>query len=123
MHSSSAKLYPLEWLIVSIFCLILLSLTFYGWINRDQEYLPEYEPGTYSVTSLITVAIEGEVVTPGVYQVKRGTKIKDVIEMAVLKENGDISSIKVNTKVRSKQKIKIPAKKTSTKRKRLRNNS
>lgn len=59
----------------------------------------------------IDVEIRGEVEKEGVYEMKLGDRIEDVLSLAVLKENADISSFSLQKQLSDNEMIVIPAKK------------
>lgn len=62
-----------------------------------------------SEIELLTVDISGKVKTPGVYQIKKGGRINDVIALAGgLIEDADINRLNRAEKVKDGQKIYIP---------------
>lgn len=56
---------------------------------------------------LIEVSVEGNVSKPGVYQVKKGTTVREVLDMAELTENAKTGRIKLDSKITRRRKIII----------------
>lgn len=61
----------------------------------------------YIVDQFIEVKIEGEVEFPGTFRVKRGTCVQDVIEQAKPLLEANMSRLKLTSKVRHGQTIKV----------------
>ena len=59
----------------------------------------------------IEVEIRGEVVKEGVYAMKLGDRFEDIIDLAGLKQDADISSFSLNKVLSDSEVIVIPAKK------------
>ncbi|MBQ6216338.1 MAG: helix-hairpin-helix domain-containing protein [Erysipelotrichaceae bacterium] len=57
------------------------------------------------------VEIRGEVVKEGVYAMKLGDRFEDIIDLAGLKQDADISSFSLNKVLSDSEVIVIPAKK------------
>lgn len=56
---------------------------------------------------LIAVRIQGAVKNPGIFNVKEGTKIKEVLDLSVLDEDADLSRIDLEKPVHKGQKLTI----------------
>ena len=73
--------------------------------KQDQEPVELY-------CKLIEVKVEGAVENPGTYQVVKGTKISEVLSLAVLQSNASTARIKKDGVITRKRSLKIPTKKT-----------
>ncbi len=62
------------------------------------------------MNDLISVEIRGEVERPGIYEMKRGSILEQILGKAVLNENADISSMSLQEVLYGGQLIVIPAK-------------
>lgn len=91
------------WLIVCFFCFLTLFN-----IYLDEPKLPK-ETGKdhYTGISLIEVIIKGAVKHPGVYQVQKGTLVKDVLALASPLENANLKRIKQQNKILRRRTIHI----------------
>lgn len=61
-----------------------------------------------SKNSLIKVEVRGEVINEGIYEVENYTTIKDLLDLAILKDEADISGINLNNNLHDKDVIFIP---------------
>ena len=61
-----------------------------------------------SKNTLIKVAVRGEVINEGIYEVENYTTIKDLLDLAILKDEADISGINLNNNLHDKDVIFIP---------------
>lgn len=113
---SSSKLYPYEWFIVLLFVGTITLISLYSWVNSERESKKEYGDSVWLESSLITIKIDGAVRFPGDYQVRRGSKLEEVLSQASPLEEADLSQLKKKKITRSRQKFHVP-----TKKKRLRN--
>lgn len=59
----------------------------------------------------IEVEIRGEVEKEGVYEMKLGDRIEDILSLAILKEDADISSFSLQKQLSDNEMIVIPPKK------------
>lgn len=76
------------------------------WLFEKEIEVEKGEP-LYVQNPLIEVAVEGNVLKPGVYQVKKGTLVKDVVRQAIPGENASLGRIKPDSKIVRRRKIKI----------------
>lgn len=83
-------------LIAAVF-IILYSLISIDSVQKNEE--------------LITVEIRGEVEKEGLYEMKRGSSVSDLIELSTLKDEADISTLSLQRTLYHKQLIVIPKKK------------
>lgn len=61
-----------------------------------------------SKNTLIKVEVRGEVINEGIYEVENYTTIKDLLDLAILKDDADISGINLNNNLHDKDVIFIP---------------
>ena len=61
-----------------------------------------------SKNTLIKVEVRGEVINEGIYEVENYTTIKDLLDLAILKDEADISGINLNNNLHDKDVIFIP---------------
>ena len=61
-----------------------------------------------SKNTLIKVEVRGEVINEGIYEVENYTTIKDLLDLAILKYEADISGINLNNNLHDKDVIFIP---------------
>ena len=86
-----------------ILLVVLLGLCAYNSISLSSVEL--------SKKRSIEVEIRGEVVKEGVYAMKLGDRFEDIIDLAGLKQDADISSFSLNKVLSDSEVIVIPAKK------------
>lgn len=101
------SLYVHEWLaIVSVlFVFVILTVVSH---SCYQEKISETSVSAHQlINSEITVQIEGEVEFPGKYQMKKGAKLKELIELAKPTPIADLKRVKQEAVLRKGQRIKI----------------
>ena len=101
-------------LTVIIITLITLNLYMLWLLNTNEEEEPEIiEPKEETKeTKLLKVDIKGEIIHPGLYEVKEDSRVMDIIEKAGgLTENADTSVINLSKKVKDEMVILIYSKK------------
>lgn len=76
------------------------------WLYEKEPTIEKGEP-IYVQNPLIEVTIEGKVLKPGVYQVKRGTLVREVLDLAVPAEDANTGRMNLDSKILRRRKIKI----------------
>lgn len=95
-----------EWLVVALFSFSIISLTiFTQWSAKEGEF-SHSNPST----PLVLVSITGEVGQPGFYNIQKGKKVEEAINMAGLLENADLSKIDLQGIVEGPRKLVVKAK-------------
>ena len=107
-----------NWLLIGLFAagLIFLSVGFAQMIGADKTKVT-FERGaqvagskTAVESTKIKVDVEGEVVSPGVYELASNTRIEDAIRAAKgLSENANRKALNLAQKITDGQKIYVPA--------------
>lgn len=97
-----------EWAAVVIIMGLLLGITAIVWWHGDSSIPTQVGPPHYIVDQEIEVYVEGAVEKPGPMLVKRGERLSEVLEKAVLMPDSDLRRLKLMKKVRSGQVIKVP---------------
>ena len=82
-----------------IIILVSLLIVLLNVINIRKDDLQE--------DKYIKVEIKGEVERPGIYELKLGSKLEDLFNEAVIREDGDISQYSLNTVLYNSQVIVI----------------
>ena len=82
-----------------IIILVSLLIVLFNVINIRKDDLQE--------DKYIKVEIKGEVERPGIYELKLGSKLEDLFNVAVIREDGDISQYSLNTVLYNSQVIVI----------------
>lgn len=93
-------------------CLLISFIAFLVLLNLylDEKKLPETTaPAHYPNNPLIEVAVEGAVQYPGIYQIKKGSCVQEVLELAQPKEEANLKRFKRNTKIMRRRTIKVPS--------------
>jgi hypothetical protein len=90
--------------ILIIFILFLIALNFY--LDEGQFPQPTGEP-RYLVKPYIEVTVTGAVERPGIYQVRKGTLVEEVIHMARPLDKAKLDSIKLDSKIVRRRAIHI----------------
>ena len=63
---------------------------------------------------IITIGISGAIEYPDLYEIKKGTKLLEIIKRARLKSGADLNNIDLNLKLEKNQLINIPFKKNNS---------
>lgn len=92
----------MAWLIISV----LLFLTVLN-IIFDEPSMPMTESEHHLANPLLEIVIEGAVEFPGVYQVKKGSLIKEVLELAKPLPEANLKRIKLDSPITRRRVIKI----------------
>ncbi len=107
MQKNENNLLTQEWLVI-VFLIILLIILTLSSHSFDGQSVPEVEKNSHNlVKSDMEVFIEGEVEAPGKYLVKRGSKIEDLVALAVPKTTADLKGVKLKNLLKKGQCIKV----------------
>ena len=87
-------------LIKSLLVTIISFLSLYLSIDIDTNQLEE--------NNYISVEIKGEIKKPGIYELKKGSNLKDLLDIAIILDSSDLSSYSLNTALYNNQIIVIP---------------
>ncbi len=113
METSKPYLKTREWIIVILYCGVLAAITLV-----TQICVPAQKPlsGGYHVlkSSEIEVSIEGAVKRPGIYILDRTSLVKNLLALAVVTNEADLSKVNLNSKLRQGRHLKIPKKERVT---------
>lgn len=92
------------WAIISLlFTITLITAVF----NNSSTEVPT-DPPHLLIAENIEIVIEGAVENPGCYQVKRGSRVEDILALGKPLPDADIRRLKLKAKVRDGQFIRIP---------------
>lgn len=104
-----------EWLIILLFCSLLLGLTAIALIkpkpvfdsisSRNEKIIP---------SDVMQIKVEGYVAKPGFYQLPYQTTLKKLLEMVEPASSADLSELNYRKKLRDGQTIIIPERKIIT---------
>lgn len=95
-----------EWIVVGSFLLLISVLTYTT--HRQKNYYSLNEGTSGEFVNYVNVYIHGAVDSPGLYQVKKGTTVKEVLNLAKPSSYANIEAINVDKKVRNGLSIKVP---------------
>ena len=87
-------------LIKSLIVTIISFLSLYLSIDIDTNQLEE--------NNYISVEIKGEIEKPGIYELKKGSNLQDLLDIAIILDSSDLSSYSLNTALYNNQIIVIP---------------
>ena len=87
-------------LIKSLIVTIISFLSLYLSIDIDTNQLEE--------NNYICVEIKGEIKKPGIYELKKGSNLQDLLDIAIILDSSDLSSYSLNTALYNNQIIVIP---------------
>lgn len=112
--NQKAKIPLHEWMIVLLFCLILLLLAGFA-LSRPKP--PPRILSSLSASEKITVLevkVEGEVTKPGQYRLPLHSTLKDLFEQVEPLPSADLSQISWRRRLHHNQTIRIPKRQTIT---------
>lgn len=96
-----------EWIAAIGIIILIFSLALISHFHKD-EVLAVSGPPHHLLNDDIEVLIEGAVKHPQHYTLKKGARVKEVLEMAQPLPEADLSKIKWETKIRDGQTIVVP---------------
>jgi hypothetical protein len=99
-----------EWLAILFLIVLLAALSIIALIPSDPIANLPKDPPKHIVDQEIEVFIEGAVEKPGSYIAKRGELVKDIVALAVPKDDADLQRLKLDKKLRKGQVIKVQSK-------------
>lgn len=100
-----------KYLAIGSLALILVIIIFYDDALRIYKEIKSFNSTEYSTYELIKVEIRGAVIKPGVYNVYNNCYLNDVIEIAILDNDADITNINLTKRLKDGDYIYIPYKK------------
>ncbi|MDP1880670.1 MAG: SLBB domain-containing protein [Parachlamydiaceae bacterium] len=107
-----------EWLVILLFCLILLVISLFAWLKPSSA--PSWnESHTTNSTKIkeqgiLTVTISGAVEFPGAYDLPIKSTIQDLLNKVKPLPEANLSKVKQKSKLKNLQQIQIPYKKWLT---------
>ncbi|MFI0434199.1 MAG: hypothetical protein ACH350_00540 [Parachlamydiaceae bacterium] len=97
-----------EWVIVLLFCLILLALAGFA-IGRSKPSLPGLKPLAISdEITVLEVKIEGEIRKPGLYRLPRHATMNDLLIQSEALPSADLSVLNWKRRLRNNQTVIVP---------------
>jgi hypothetical protein len=116
-NGSTAHLQVHEWLALLIILSSLALLTMISYLTDDGT-IPIPRGNTHHVVDpRIEVFVEGAVKTPLRLVVNRGSSVEEILTQVELLPEADIAQLKLQSKVRRGQHIRVPFKKSRKKKK------
>jgi len=96
----------MAWLVISVLLfLIALNIIF------DESTMPLTESEHQLVNPFVEIVVEGAVEFPGIYQVKKGVLIQEVLDLAKPLPEANLKRIKLDSPVNHRRVIKVSKKK------------
>jgi len=93
-----------EWIAVLSISSILLLLVVINLFNVNTS---SYGELIAQSINYVNVTLEGELLNPGTYQVKKGATVKEVLNLAKLTADADVSTVDKSLKLLSDQIIRV----------------
>ncbi len=110
-----AKLLIREWIAVVLVGGIIFSLGAISW-RADRVVKEEIQVGFRQSAPLLSLKIEGAVVSPGIYHFPPGITLREVLKTVKLQKNADRRKLKIKRVYYSSDTLFVPAKTTLPKR-------
>lgn len=110
MFNTKSQIYIHEWLVIVFFISILIVLTFLSHSFHFKVKSDIQSPFIRLVDENVLVAIEGAVVAPGQYELKKGSTVEELLKLAGVKPDAELKKVKKSKVLRKGDLIKIPGK-------------
>lgn len=108
-HSQKTLQLPIhEWIAVVVIITFLVMISTMAIFSNDDLDTIETGLPHHVVSPEIDVTIEGAVLNPGTFKIKRGATLQEALDIAQPLSSADLRKIKINKKLRQGQVIKIP---------------
>lgn len=104
----SSRLPQREWIVVGLIAGGLLILGLVTWIRGDKTGAAT-GVAHHLVSQEIEVRIEGAVEKPGLYTLRRGTVLREALELAIPMPEANLQKYKMDRPLHDGQTIKVPA--------------
>ncbi|MBA2369735.1 MAG: SLBB domain-containing protein [Candidatus Protochlamydia sp.] len=98
-----------EWLIVSLLIISLLLLSFVTLFWKKNSFPVSHEQIELT-NERIEVTVQGAVERPGIYELNKGSKLKDFWKICLPHPEADLRRFKPNSLLRDGQTLKVPFK-------------
>lgn len=96
-----------EWMVVLGLVILMGTITFVSHAHWLTDQPVKYDTPHYLDDGKISVRVEGAVKSPGIYIVRKGSTVKDLIDIAKTADNADLNRMVLEKKVREGQTIKV----------------
>lgn len=100
-----------EWLAVVILAAILFLFALFTRFSSESSWPPATEGPHHIVDQKIELFVEGAVERPGRLITVKGKRVKEILEEVRPLPEADLSKLKLESKVRRGQHIRVPLKK------------
>ncbi|CCB90374.1 putative uncharacterized protein [Waddlia chondrophila 2032/99] len=90
-------------MIVGFFVFII----FLNYWFSERDVIVDKQHPQFIQNPFVEVVVEGKVKKPGTYRVKKGSLVREVVEMAEVEENANLDRIKLDSKLTRRRKINI----------------
>lgn len=108
-----ATLLVREWVAVALVGAIIFSLGVISW--RSDRVVKEKVVGFRPSEPLLSLKVEGAVVSPGIYHFPPGITLKEVLKTVKLQKNADKRKLKIKRVYYSSDTLIVPAKTAASK--------
>ena len=86
---------------------VFINIIFLNYWFSEQEVVIDKRHPHFTKSPFIEVIVEGRVKKPGTYQVKKGTLVGEVVNMAIPEEDANLKRVKLDSRITRRRKIKI----------------
>lgn len=102
------KLPPGEWLVIIAVSLVMVLLTGVSILSDRHMTSPATDFPHHLISQEIEVFVEGAVEHPGAFKLKRGALVEDVIALANPHPQANLHKVKMKSKLRNGQRVRVP---------------
>jgi hypothetical protein len=114
-HLPEARLLIREWIAVVLVFAIIFSLGVISW-KSDRIAYEKVKGGLHVSEPLLSLKVEGAVISPGIYHFPPGITLKEVLKTVKLQKNADRRKLKIKRVYYSSDTLIVPAKSAVQKR-------
>jgi protein involved in polysaccharide export with SLBB domain len=107
---SKNQLHLTEWAGLLLLCGLLVAVIAGVTYHRLRSCPPAIDESARPLLSrrMVTVRISGAVQQPGGYQLRDGSKVKDLVQVAGLLPDSDLDSLDLERPLRSREHVRLP---------------
>lgn len=109
-------LYPHEWGVVALIIFGMLTIGKIAWAAPDERWPKRNGSPVPIPEELVVISISGAVEKEGRYHFKKGTTVLQALEKAVLKEDADLTKLRLDKEIRRGQSLRVPLRKVKKQR-------
>lgn len=103
------KLPPGEWLIIIAVIIAMFVLTGVSFLSDRRMAALAVDSPHHLVSQEIEVFVEGAVKHSGVFKMQRGATVEEVLSIAKPQPEANLKKLKMKSKLRNGQRIRVPA--------------